>query len=362
MLGYIMQYKIAFFLPELESKGGVVVSVQTIANYLKHLGHEVHLFPVGKTKYKNTHFLHPINSNYKFKQLQLAKTLYSKESAKKKFDLVVSNHLVSNYILHHMDVGRKHLMVLRQPSFLKKPNIFSKLKKRFIFPTIYNNKNIVMISQCLLDDFLKKYPYLKPNSSRVIYNSYDPEMLKEKANEDIHLPTDNEYIISVGRFTKTKNQSMLIHAFKKIKNQNIHLILLGDGKGASTLKNLVRTLNLEKRVHFIGWKENPYPYIQKATLLVHTSKSETFGRVVLEGIALNTPVISTDIKCGPNEILTEELKDFLVPINNTLLLTEKIETALTNYPKIQPKHLEKFQVSSIAKIYLDFIKQTKLHN
>ncbi|HEO98713.1 MAG: glycosyltransferase [Campylobacterales bacterium] len=352
-----MRYKIGFFLPALESKGGVVVSVQTIANHLKELGHEVHLFPIGKTTTKETPFLHPINSNYKSKQLQLVKKLYAKESAKRKFDLLVSNHLISNYILHHLDVGDQHLMVLRQPSLLKHANVLSKIKKRILFPKIYNHKNIVMISQCLLDDFLTKHPYLKPKSSRVIYNSYDPELLDIKAKEKINLPTEKEYIISVGRFTKTKNQSMLIHAFEKVSNKNIDLILLGDGKETHSLKILVNKLNLNERVHFIGWKKNPYPYIKHAKLLVHTSKSETFGRVVLEGLALNTPVISTDIKCGPNEILTDELKDFLVPLNDISLLTEKIELALKHYPAIESKHLEKFKVDSIAQVYIDFIKE-----
>lgn len=354
-----MAYKIAFFLPFLESQGGVVVSVQTIANYLETLGHEVHLFPVGKTNYQETSFLHPINSNKKSKQLQIAKKLYIRESAQKKFDLTVSNHLTSNYILHHLDVGNKHLMILRQPSLLKRTHILSKLKKRLLFPKIYNNKNIVMISQCLLDDFLKKFSYLKLQSSRIIYNAFDPDVIQKKSEDKIDLPTDKDYIITVGRFTKTKNQSMLIHAFSQIKDKKIDLVLLGEGKEAKSLKNLVHQLDLNDRVHFIGWKDNPYAYIKNAKLLVHTSKSETFGRVVLEGLALDTPVISTDIKCGPSEILVDKLSEFLVPLDDINGLTEKIDKALTDYPEIKPQYLEKFLVKNIAQEFIHFIEENK---
>jgi len=348
-------YKIAFLLPNLESQGGVTVSVQTISYYLASLGHEVHLYPIGKTTQKETTSIHPINTNKKSEQLKQIKRLFKKQQQNKSFDLVVSNNLITNYLLHHLDVGDKRFMILRQPSLLKKKNRFSLFKKRFTFPKIYNNKNIVMISQCLQDDFLKRFSYLKPKTTRVIYNAFDKEKIEKKANEPIVVP-QKPYIISVGRFTKTKNQSMLINAFKKIQDQSIELILLGEGKDERYLKQLVKRHDLEDRVHFIGWQENPYPWIKHARLLVHTSKSETFGRVILEGLALDTPVVCTDIKCGPNEILTNDLNPFLVPIHDLTKLTQAIDQALLEYPKITTQHLEKFYIEHISNHYITFIE------
>ncbi len=353
-----MKYKVAFFLPNLESQGGVVVSVKTIAEYLQTLGHEVHLFPIGDTKVSNSTYIHPIDSNNKAQQLKIAKNLYALETTKKPFDLSVSNTLVSNYILHHLHIENTHLMILRQPSFLKQSHIFSKIKKRILFPKIYNRKNIVMISECLLNNFLQRFGYLKLKSSRVIYNAFDPEFLEKKSQQNIELPTSKEYIISVGRFTKTKNHTMLIKAFAHIDNKNIDLILLGEGKEKNALKHLIEKLNLNHKVHFVDWQENPYPYIKQAKLLVHTSKSETFGRVILEGLALGTPVVATDIDCGPNEILTKELSKFLVPSDNINVLTFTINRALNSYPNIiADKYLMQFDIKHIAQQYIDFIEK-----
>jgi glycosyltransferase involved in cell wall biosynthesis len=347
-------YKIAFLLPFLESQGGVTVSVRTIAHHLQALGHEVHLFPIGRTKTEPTRFIHPIDSNNRKIQIAHLKSLFSKLRHPKPFDLIISNHLVGNYLLHKLDVGDKHLIVLRQPSLLEKKNLFSRLKKRLLYPSIYNNKDIVAISHCLLEHFLENYHYLKPKSTQVIYNAFDSSILQTKADEPIHIPFEN-YIINVGRFTKTKNQAALIEAFANLKDKEIHLVLLGEGKEKGNYQKLVSQKHLSQRVHFIPWQQNPYAWIKKAKLLVHTAKSETFGRVILEALALDTPVVCTDIPCGPSEILTGVLSKYLVPLNDPEKLVATIEKALEEYPKITQEHLNKFQIDTIAKSYLQII-------
>lgn len=351
-------YKIAFLLPFLESQGGVTVSVRTIGDYLASLGHEVHFFPLGKTSVSPSSFIHPIDTNSKNRQFTLLKKYFEALDEEKPFDLIVSNNLTGNYLLHKLNVGKRNLIILRQPSLLKKKNILSRFKKRLIYPSIYNDKNIVAISRCLLEDFLKRYHYIKPASTQVIYNAFDPEVIFSKAEEQIAPPAD-KYIISVGRFTKTKNQALLIEAFARIEDKEIALVLLGEGKEEKHYRQLVRQKGLQNRVHFVSWQKNPYAWIKKAQLLVHTSRAETFGRVILEALALHTPVVCTDIKCGPNEILTEELSPFLIEDNNLKQLVKTINKALENYPKITPKHLQKFQIANIANAYIDFIDSIK---
>ena len=351
-------YKIAFLLPFLESQGGVTVSVRTIGDYLSRLGHEVHYFPIGKTQTAPSNFIHPINTNSKHKQENLLRSIFHELDKTKPFDLVISNHLVGNYLLDGLDVGERNMIILRQPSLLKRKNMFSRFKKYLTYPKIYNNKNIVAISKCLLEDFLQRYDYIHPKSSRVIYNAFDATTLQQKADEAITTPCEN-YIINVGRFTKTKNQALLIEAFARIKNKEIALVLLGEGKEEKRYRELVRQKGLQDRVHFVSWQKNPYAWIKKAKLLVHTSRSETFGRVILEGLALDTPVICTDIKCGPNEILTGKLASYLVPDNDLDALVQTIDKALDYYPEITQKDLEKFQIANIAQRYIDFIDGLK---
>jgi glycosyltransferase involved in cell wall biosynthesis len=348
-------YKIGFILPFLESQGGVTVSVQTIKDYLEKMGHEVHLFPIGKTLIEPSLYIHPINTNNKLLQMILTKKKIWKENDKKSFDLLISNNLISNKILNQIDCDCKKIIVLRQPSLLKNENALNRLVKKIQYPQIYNNQNIIAISECLRSAFEKKFAYIKPKSFSVIYNAFDPEEIKILADKPYD-KIDEDYIINAGRFTKTKNQAMLIKAFKNIENKNIKLVLLGDGKNKKGLKHLVNKLDLQERVIFINWVKNPFPYIKNAKLLVNTSRSETFGRAILEALALSTPTISTDISCGPNEILTGELAKFLVQIDDIPALTELINEALKKYPVISDNYLNKFLISNIAQEYLKMIE------
>jgi glycosyltransferase involved in cell wall biosynthesis len=82
---------------------------------------------------------------------------------------------------------------------------------------------------------------------------------------------------------------------------------------------------------------------------------ESFGNVIAEGLILNTPVVATDIKCGPNEILIGELEKYLVPLNNIPQLTYTMEKALENYPPIKEKYIEKYRVEKVGEQYLQFL-------
>jgi len=352
----IVSYKIAFLIPSLDDNGGVVISIKTLYEYLNKIGHEVHLFAFGQTKNYFDNNVHIINEKNDYKQF---KELFDRENTKKEFDFIASNNMKTAKILHKLNTNIFHAYILRQASlFNVKFNIIKLIKHRFILSKLFNGKNLIMISNCLRDEFLRKHTYIRPASTHLIYNSFDEFFINNKANEKIELP-NFPYILSLGRQTKNKNNIFLIEAFQKIQNKDIKLILLGEGKETAKLKSYVVKNKLKDRILFIPWVKNPYPFIKYAKLVVSTSKSETFGRTILESLSLNVPVISTDIKCGPNEILTDELSDFLIPLGNVDLLKIKIENVLKNYPIIDTKYLKKFQVDVVCNQFIDMISKAK---
>ena len=152
-----------------------------------------------------------------------------------------------------------------------------------------------------------------PKTIQTIYNPFDIEEIREKAEEKIDLNFD--YIINVGNLTKVKNQALLLKAYSKL-DTNLHLVLVGKGNQETNLKNLAKKLGIEKKVHFLGWQSNPYKYIKNAKLFVLSSNVEGFGNVLVESLILNTPVVSTNCPSGPNEILVDELSQFLAKDNN----------------------------------------------
>jgi len=233
---------------------------------------------------------------------------------------------------------------------LKQKNIFSRYKLQKKFISIYKNSNIITVSNGIKKD-LEQF---KLNANiKTIYNPFNIEEIKKLGNEKIDL--NFEYIISVGNMTKIKRQDLIIKAFSKLNNPNLHLVLLGKGNQEKNLKKLVKQLNLENKVHFLGWQENPYKYIKNAKLFVLASEIEGFGNVLVESLILNTPIVSTNCPSGPNEILINELSKFLVKVGDVNELKEKIELALNNYPKIEQKYYQNFDYLTIAKQYKELI-------
>ena len=84
-----------------------------------------------------------------------------------------------------------------------------------------------------------------------------------------------------------------------------------------------KKLNIYKRIHFLGWVDNPYKYIKHSNILVCTSQTESFGNVIVEAMICGIPVIST--RCGgPEEIINNDVDGFLVDIGDIEDLVEKI--------------------------------------
>ena len=113
-------------------------------------------------------------------------------------------------------------------------------------------------------------------------------------------------------------------------------------------KDLATELGLDKNVHFLGFRKNPYPYIKAARLLVLCSDFEGLPTVLMEALVLNRPTLSTDCHSGPREILR--------PINlceNTVNgLSLKLEDALRNPNVFITPLSEKFKMKKVINKYL----------
>lgn len=142
----------------------------------------------------------------------------------------------------------------------------------------------------------------------VIQNPVDIEQIQRLKTE----PTDFKkepgvfYYVAVGGYRQEKNYSFLLDALSLLKDHPIKLILVGGGELQKEIDDKIKALNLGGHVFQTGIASNPYQYMQLADAMVISSYVEGFPNVLLEGLACGKPVVSTDCKSGPREILNPE--------------------------------------------------------
>lgn len=196
-----------------------------------------------------------------------------------------------------------------------------------------------------------------------IYNPLDLEKIEQKSK--LFIPNESNYIIAVGRMNDTIKQfDKLIHAYSDsiLPQKEIKLLILGDGYLLEELKVLVEQKSLEDKVIFKGHQKNPYPYQKNALFSVLSSKNEGFPNVIIESLAVETPVVSFDCFTGPNEIIMHQYNGLLVEDQNfsmlALAMNEMIENQeLYEFCKLNSKvSVEQFALENIGKQWLEFLK------
>lgn len=157
--------------------------------------------------------------------------------------------------------------------------------------------NIFFVAVASLNNFVKAYPDLK-NKCMVIRNTLDIEKIRTNAMEktDIRFEKHIFNIISVGRIATQKRYDRILEVVPIIleKTKNFKWYILGEGDLRETLTKSILERGLENYIEFLGAKKNPYPIIKQADILVVTSDYESQPMVILESMALNVPVVSTN--------------------------------------------------------------------
>lgn len=175
---------------------------------------------------------------------------------------------------------------------------FQKRFNKFLYTRL---DGVISVSNASKKDLLKHFSFLG-NLTQVI-----PIGLEEKPNIDtVPLkPEGRQHIVHVGGFSFEKNHQGLISIFQKVLkvNAKAHLHLVGGGPLRSEIENLVKERNLEDKVSFYGFVNNPLSYIKSADVLILPSIIEGLPGVLLEAMYCKTPVVAYDVG-GISEIVS----------------------------------------------------------
>ena len=145
---------------------------------------------------------------------------------------------------------------------------------------------------------------------RTLYIPIPADSIRRLAQEEVTHPwfADGEppVVLSVGREAPQKDYPTLVEAFGLARHEvDSRLVILGrfSAPYRARLRSLARDHGVEGDLGFVDFDENPYRYMRRAGLLALSSRWEGMPAVILEALACDTPVVSTDTPYGPREIL-----------------------------------------------------------
>jgi glycosyltransferase involved in cell wall biosynthesis len=173
-----------------------------------------------------------------------------------------------------------------------------------------------------------------------------PDLLRQ-AKEPIDHPwlanPDVPVVIGMGRLTRQKDFPTLIRAVARIREQRpVRLIILGDGRDRAELLRCAEDAGIARDVDFPGFQANPYAWLARARVFALSSAWEGSPNALTEAMALGVPVVSTDCRSGPREVLEEGRFGPLVPVGDDKGLAAAIARVLD-----QPQHASELQ-SAVA--------------
>ena len=153
----------------------------------------------------------------------------------------------------------------------------------------------------------------------VINNPLDKQQIENKINQPSPYSSNNETrFICVGRIAEVKGCEVAIKALQETSKsiENAHLYFVGEFERTSgyfyQLEQLIKQIGLEKRVHFVGYTDNPYIWVKYADVFILSSHIEGLPNALIEALYLHKPAVAT--RCIPivEQIIQEGINGYLV--------------------------------------------------
>ncbi|EKB48331.1 glycosyltransferase [Cecembia lonarensis] len=217
---------------------------------------------------------------------------------------------------------------------------------------------IIAVSEKIKENISKDF-LIKPNKIIVIYNGLEFE-------EYIDIQR-NMRLVTAARLVPQKNYPMLLKALAFLKNSHqisIFCDILGDGGLMDDLKFLANKLGVLDQIVFHGEVSNVQQFLIKNYAFILTSNYEGFPNSLLEAAYYNGLLISTDCETGPNEIISDNVNGYLIPVNDYINLANKIKFIYEMSPEtvsrirnLSKENSLKFSIQSMLNKFENVIKE-----
>lgn len=236
----------------------------------------------------------------------------------------------------------------------------SRRDKRLLKPIecyIYNEYNaIISITEQVSNNLKRHIPSYK-GQFRIINNGINLSKFKKLSARN--QAKDNPVLIQVSSFRKQKDQETLIKSMQYLP-ANVTLLLVGDGETRSKCEGLVKELNLEDKVKFLGVRMDIPQLLAQSDIVVLSSNYEGLSLSSIEGMASGCPFIASDVP-GLNDVVGGA--GLLFPTGDAKCLANIINKLLKDneyYKEISQaclKRANEYDINKMVDQYIELYQQ-----
>ncbi|MHB8905057.1 MAG: N-acetyl-alpha-D-glucosaminyl L-malate synthase BshA [Melioribacteraceae bacterium] len=292
--------------------GGSGVVATELGLALASLGHQVHFI-----SYAIPHRLTGFYENVFFHEVELSTYPLFEHSL---YDLALTSKMLEVFEFEDLDLMHVHYAIPHAVSAYLAQQVLRKSNKHLKFITTLHGTDITLVGLepsfmplvkfsieesngvTAVSRFLKEKTLTNYNIEKeieVIYNFIDIDKYKKQDSELFrkHIaPGGEKVLVHTSNFRQVKRVGDTIRVLEKVKKEvPTKLVLVGDGPDRSDCERLVRELDLQKDVVFLGKQDGLVEILNASDLFLMPSQSESFGLSALEAMACGIPVVSTSV-------------------------------------------------------------------
>lgn len=382
---------VRFVAYNIYGMGGTVRTVANTANYLADNGYKVEIISLRKTSNKP---LFNLNKNIKlYPLIDITKSRRVESSRKEYVKKILSNIpgviFDKNEDLYHMTNLLMDIKLYRKLKRIKNGVLITTIPSLNVLSSRCVNENVIKIGQehrtyevhnkSIQKKIRKYYRDLDAiacltnkdteNYKRII--GTDTRIEKIENATDIQYQTStlkNKVIISAGRFSEEKGFDLLIESFEKAINRSRDkswiLKIYGNGPLKLKYQNIIDEKGLRDKIKILPTSSTLVDEIKESSIYALSSRSESFGMVIIESMSVGVPCIS--FKCdGPKEVIEDGKFGVLVENENTDEFSEKLVGLMNDFDKRKELgenakiNTEKYSIGNIGEKWIRLMKELK---
>ena len=157
---------------------------------------------------------------------------------------------------------------------------------------------------------------------------------QEELRERLNIPENAKILLFVHRLSKRKGAHYLPEILKRLQDENIVLLVVGDGPERKALELQTINYQLQTKIRFLGWipQNEIVKYFAIADVFMMPSEEEGFPHVLLEAMASGVPFVASNIGVV-SDIIPQSMRDYLVAVGDVTTFSQKINKLIFEKPE-----------------------------